>query len=489
MKKTLLLFAAMLFSVALWAQSPVRCALSEKPNKSFNFINASNSEILAEENGKLLVVLKDSYSNFFTMGTADVMVRWVDKNLNVSAETMLEDTKDFDLLASSLTNDHVVLLISDMSKKSCVVKRVVLDKHSLKELSSETLFSEEFSRKDDAYVRAAKSPSGDFFALQVAVETKENMECELMLLDDEMQRIWKRKSPIALSECLWVSDEADVYMVCGNSTEKEIKFAKITEDDDYFYTAKADKFVFSAKILNVIDECVIVGGMYVEHFGRKDNKEAISGVYGMSFDMAKGSLVGQHFHVATNDEKSVMCNRKLTGRTIDYLPGSTTVVASTKTDFGGAMLLSDRYSVTVYNSNGTVSTTYYGVGMLAFAVNKEGEVVWSVPVRHHEKSAIGLYFESVMFAKGDKVYFSQAENAKCPTTYDIEKPAKFCAPVIKSANIAIYAINDNGKVEKSVVSPKQKATFCGTSAQWFDDHYYLLQAGKKDSRLVTISCD
>lgn len=488
MKKTFMLIAAMLFSVAMWAQNP-SFKIADQPNKSFNFINSDHTEVIAEENGRLLVTLKDSYSSIFAAGASDIMVRWVDKNLNVAVETKLEDTKGFKLLASSVTEDHVVLMISDMSRKSCIVQRVVLNKQTLKKISTETLFSEEFSRKDDAYIRAAKSPNGDFFALQVAVETKENMDCELLVLDDEMQQVWKRRSPIALYGCLWVSDEADVYMVLGGSTEDQIRFAKYSEDDEYNYAAKTNEFVYSAKILNVIDECVIIGGVYVEHTGRKGNKEFIKGLYGMSFNIATGSLVGQDYHPATDQEKLVMMNKKITANSKDYLPGSITEVASTPTDFGGAMLLSDSYSITVTNSNGGSSTTYFRVGMLAFAVNKSGEVVWSVPVRHFEKASTGLYFSSLMFAKGDKVFFSNTESAKSLPSYDIQKPEKACNPVLKSTNVAVYSVDENGKVGKTIVASKQKASLCGATSNWIDGHYYLLQAGKKDSKLVTVSCE
>lgn len=495
MKKSFMLIAAMLLALGVRAQNPISFTVESKSNQSFDLDDCRYSKVIAEENGNLLFTLRNYHKK-----NSEIIVRWADKKLNVVAENILEVPNGCALLASSVTEDHVVLMYDELKEKTFTVHRVVLDKQTLKERSSDIIFTDDdVARGSNVDVNAVESPNGDFFALQVSKEIKPNFighdkddkdvkafsAFELMVLDNEMQLLWKRSAPIALSKCLWIGNDADVYMVCANSTSEQLKIAQILNDDEYEYTVNTDNKVFSARILNVIDGCVVIGGVYLDKIGSKDKMEKV-GVYGMSFDISKGRLVGQDYHPVTPQEDLVMQNEKLTSTPKGCLPGSVKEVACTPADFGGAMLLSDCYGVTSYMSGGGRTTTYYRAGMLAFAVNKNGEIIWSVPVRHFESSVDPDSYASYMFSKGDVVIFTNVEGPKSPLEYDIQHVER---PAFLKSNMALYAIKKDGSVSKSVVFTKIKDSLYGSTTQWFNGNYYMLQCISTSAKLVTINCE
>lgn len=483
MKKIVFFSVLMALMLSSWAQLSPNYTISGQTSKSFDICTGASAKFVAEENGNLLLTTRTTKNLLVARVPDDIMVRWVDKSLNVQQEYVLQNSRQYELLATNVADGEVVLLVKYWEKKQLIVKRIVLDKAALQAKSEEVIYSHDAPNDDLTICWATVSENGDFAALLVlAVDQKEAVESRMFLLDDHFAKLWDREPAMKACYGLWVNNEGDIYM--ANVADDKVLFAKLTEDDNYQYFAEVPSRVGTLRLLNVVDECMVVGGTYVYDENRES--DYVKGYFGMSYDMKRGRLVGAEFKALTPDDVRVIQN--WTARTRDReFSAILSVVSRTATSYGGAMALANISHTIINSQNGGVTEYYTQGGLLTFGVNVNGEVAWSYPIRHFEKAANTLVFSQPMVADGDKVFLFHSEDSKASPEYSIEKVQKQKNALGMTNDLVMYSFDEKGMTGKAVVAPKQKGILSGESQHWFDDHYYLIYTGNKKSGLMIIN--
>ncbi|MCQ2274390.1 MAG: hypothetical protein MJZ86_06310 [Bacteroidales bacterium] len=146
-EKIVLLAVAMCFVLCTWAQN-ANYTLKGQTSKDFDFYTGSATHFVAEENGQLLLTTRTTKSILIARFLDDIMVRWVDKDLNVQQEYVLPDSRQYDLLATTMADGEVCMLVKVWEKKVMVVKRIILDKATLQPKSEEVLYTHEVANAD-----------------------------------------------------------------------------------------------------------------------------------------------------------------------------------------------------------------------------------------------------------------------------------------------------------------------------------------------------
>ena len=165
MKKFVLISVLMSLLLSAWAQSSPNYILNDQTSKAFDVYAGTATRFVAEENGNLLVTSRSFKNLFVARVQDDIMVRWVDKSLNVKQEFVLEGSRSYDLLTASMADDEVVLLVKYWEKKQLVVKRVILDKATLQAKGEEVLYTHEEPIMGLDLCWTAVSEDGSFTAL------------------------------------------------------------------------------------------------------------------------------------------------------------------------------------------------------------------------------------------------------------------------------------------------------------------------------------
>lgn len=483
MKKIVLLAIAVCFMLGTWAQSSPNYTLKGQNSKAFDFYAGITTRFVAEENGQLLLTTRTTKSLLIVRILDDIMVRWVDKELNVQQEYVLPDSRQYELLATTMADGEVSLLVKFWEKKMLVVKRIILDKSTLQPKNEEVLYTHEVANADLAICMAATSESGDFTALMaLTVEFKGDVECRMFLLDDHMGKLWDRE-PV-LKDCygLWVSNEGEVYM--ASSAGSKVLFAKLTDDDNYQYFVETPSPVGTLRLLNVVDDCIVVGGTYT--YEEKGMNGFVKGYFGVSYNMATGKLAGLESKVLSADDVRVIQNWKNNARSREC-SGILMVASHAATTYGGAMALANISHTIIQNQNGATTEYYTQGGLLTFGVNAKGELVWSYPIRHYEKAPSVQLFSQPMVADGDRVYLFLSEDSKASATYTIDKYQKQKNPIGKANDLVMYSFDESGMMGKRVVAPKQKGVLAGGFQHWFDGHYYLMHSNNKKGGLMILN--
>lgn len=480
MKKIVLFAVATVLMLGAWAQTSSNYTLKGQNSKAFDYYAGGSTQFVAEENGQLLLTTRTTKSLLIVRLLDDIMVRWVDKELNVQQEYVLPDSRLYELLATTMADGEVSMLVKFWEKKMLIVKRIILDKSTLQPKSEEVLYTHEVVNADLADCMAVTSESGDFTALMaLTVDHKGGVESRMFLLDDHMGKLWDRE-PV-LKDCygLWVSNEGEIYM--ASSAGNKVLFAKLTDDDNYQYFAEVPSPVGTLRLLNVVDGCIVVGGTYT--YGEKGSSGLVKGYFGMSYNMNTGKLAGSESKALSGDDVRVIHNWKNNARDREFSE-NLMVASRAATTYGGAMALAHISHTIIRNQNGATTEYYTQGGLLTFGVNAKGELVWSYPIRHFEKAPSPQIFSQPMVADGDRVYLLLSEDSKASATYTIDKYQKQKNPIGNANDLVMYSFDERGMIGKSVVAPKQKGVLAGGSQHWLGDHYYMIHSNNKKGGLM-----
>lgn len=480
MKKFVLLSVLMTLLLSAWAQSSPNYILNDQTSKAFDVYAGTATRFVAEEDGNLLVTSRSFKNLFVARVQDDIMVRWVDKSLNVKQEFVLEGSRSYDLLTASMADDEVVLLVKYWEKKQLVVKRVILDKATLQVKGEEVLYTHEEPIMGLDLCWTAVSEDGSFTALMaLTASRKTEAASRVFLLDDHLAVLWDREPAFASCYGVWVSNEGDIYM--ADADNNKVFFAKLNEDDNYQYYVEAPSYVGTMRLLNVVDDCIVVGGTSL--YADNSQSRVVKGYFGMSYNMKTGRLAGSDFKNLTPDEIRVIQNLGKRSGDFKYCD-PLSVVSHAATSYGGAMALSNLTRTVITNQNGGSSEYYTQGGLLTFGVNSLGEVTWHYPIRHFEKANSNMSFSQPMMADGDNVFLFLSEDSKASLEYSIEKVQKKKNPLKNSNDLVMYTFGEGGMKGKTIVAPKQTGILAGGSPNWLDDHYYLIYSGDKKSGLM-----
>lgn len=480
MKKIVLLSVLMTLMLGVWAQSSPNYILNNKTSKDFDLYSGTATRFVAEEDGNLLVTSRSVKNLFVARMLDDIMVRWVDKSLNVKQEFVLEDSRSYDLLAANMADDEVVLLVKYWEKKQMVVKRVILDKATLQAKGEEVIYTHDEPNIGMDFCWTAVSEDGSFTALMaLTTGRKTEAESRVFLLDDHLAALWDREPAFTSCYGLWVSNEGDIYM--ADAANKKVYFAKLTEDDNYQYYVETPSYVGTMRLLNVVDDCIVVGGTCL--YADNSQSRVVKGYFGMSYNMKTGRLAGSDFKDLTPDEIRVIQNLGKRSRGFEYCD-PLSVRSCAATSYGGAMTLANITHTVVTNQNGGTTESYSQRGLLTFGVNSMGEVAWHYPIRHLEVVNSDMEFFQPMVADGDKVFLLHSEDSKASPLYSIEKVQKKKRPLKNSYDLVMYTFDESGMTAKTVVASRQLGVMAGGSPNWLDDHYYLIYSDAKKSGLM-----
>lgn len=482
MKKIILFAAAVCFMISAWAQFSPSYTLNGQTSTNFDFYAGISSRIVARENGQLLLTARTTKKILILRTWDDIMVRWVDKDLDVLKEYVLPDSRDYELLTTTVADNEVTLLVKIFEKKEMTVKRIVLDKSTLQPKGEHVLYTHEADNAILATCATATSEDGDFTALlAVAGDRKGNGESRMLLLDDHLDKLWDRESNLPDCYGLWVSNEGDVYM--ASADDNKVLFAKLTDDDNYQYYAQIPGSVSTLRLLNVIDDCIVVGGTYTSDDPKKKNH--LIGYFGMSYSMKTGKLAGSEIRPFSTDEVMVINNMKNNSRNRDYCD-PLWLSNHTATAFGGAMVLANVIHFIERNPNGGYTESYAQCGLLTFGVNTQGKLVWSYTIRHLENAPIYTVFSQPMVADGNNVYLILSEDNKASLEYSTAKVQKNKNPLSKANDLVMYSFDEKGMTGKTIVASKQKGVLSCKPQRWFNGHYYLIHSNNKKGGLMTI---
>lgn len=265
---------------------------------------------------------------------------------------------------------------------------------------------------------------------------------------------------------------------------QKVSFALIDEDGIFQYNVNTPSNVDNISLLNVVDGCILVGGTYC--MTEKKINGMVKGLFGMSYNMKTGKLEGSDFRDLSEKDLSVLFNRKLGKRVLGYC-NPLSVVSQSTTSYGGVLALSLLEHVVIQNSNGASNEYFTRTGLLAFAVDKKGKMLWEYPIRHYEKAGNPISFSQPMVSDGDNVYLFHIEDCKSLPIYNLDKAQKKKNALGNSCDLVVYGFNENGMTGKNILVDKQKGFLDGSTQDWMNDHYYLMYVGNKKSGLVTIT--
>lgn len=481
-KMALLCITLTLFTCNAIAQNSINFTINPQTSSAFDCYGGLNAQIVAEENDQLLISTRTTKSILTVRFPDDIAIRWVDKGLNVKQEYVMDDSRMMNLITTTLIDNSVVLLVGIISKDNYEVRRIVLDKTTLKKTYESAIFSTSKDRRIYASNWFATSDNGDFNALMVLTEGKnDQVDAQMIMLDDHLQILWQRESTLPGCNGMWVSNDGEVYMAAAS--EKKIYFAKLTDDDNYQYYTETSHELDRMVLLNVVDGCIVVGG--TTHETVKINGTVITGYFGASYNMTTGRLAGTDYQTMSATEELVFQNLSSKAKTRGYTT-HLNISNHVSTPYGGAMLLSYNVLEVVIN-NGVRNETYKRFGLLAMGVNKEGNITWRQPIRHYEKAASDQGFRQEMVVEGNKVHIFHVEDKKAPENMDMSRQLKKATnPFSRKGKLVAITIDANGQAEKTIVASNQKGLVVGYRHHWTNDHLYMLYTGKDKSGLFEI---
>ena len=357
LRKALLFIALALFTWNATAQNSIHYKLNPQTSKTFDCFGGLKAKIIAEENDQLLITGQTTKSIVINRLPDNIVVRWVDKQLNIQQEYVLPESRLYELIATTLIDNSVVLLVGINTKDQYEVRRIVLNKSNLKQTSEESLYTNSKARKGLTMNWFATSEDGDFNALMLVTEKEDNkFDAQILMLDDNLQLLWQRESTLPGCNGMWVSNDGELYMATASSYK--IYFAKLTDDDNFQYYIETDKALDRMELLNVVDDCIIVGGTTHEVIKKVGTK--ITGYFSASYNMATGRPEGQDFQNMSGMEEIVLKNWSADTKPQGH-SSRLSISNHVATPYGGVMLLSlNRLDVTI--NNGMRHETYTRFG-------------------------------------------------------------------------------------------------------------------------------
>jgi len=347
--------------------------------------------------------------------------------------------------------------------------------------------------------KVATSPDGHVKAISIKEYSnnsriakafgKEDAEYDaLVVTDSRYAELWRRDDLPGWYSMMTIDDEEAVHAMLVGASENStyFLFANHTSmSDDTFVDSVGRGDLCSCRMLNYVDGHFVAGGTIGEKRRGLHNIQ-YSGIYALSFNTESKKLVFNP-QPLTETEFGVLKNVDSESRRskVTEMQGLTTK-DGVATPFGGVMQLWTLMTTVMYSKGGTMYV-YDLTGSLMVAIDKDANFVWRVPIRTNIRTTNDMspLRQHLTYLNG-RTYVVQTENAKAPANYDISEHLPMLAIMGASkATLAVYAIDDGGKVSK-YTSPQDKMLFLTGRLQRVDDDWFVTLSKLKKSRIVHI---
>lgn len=478
-----------LLTIALAAAAQAQTTVAGYPlEKGFNMMSADATHVLGECGGEVVAVAHVARGVITLYKDYEVLA--IDKTGAIRS-VELPDTKHCDLLAATLVDGQVHVLMAGTDKNQFSISRAAVNVAGMKITTPLTpIYSETLAKSDLPYYLSAQSPSGDFVALYAGIyrNASKDFRAKEVLLDNTLGELWTKQYPLAAVNALRVTDDGQVQTMSYYCNEKEnrsgFRFGLLDENgEDVQETTFTSTKIENCRLLNCINGKFVVAGLLVD----KKNS-GFSGLCGLAYDM-KSRDARMSTSPFTDEEANVLENRPLrSNMKRSAVTAGLTPMSSAATDFGGACSFSRIYTVTTTGAGAPNSTDYYVTGTLAVAVDTDGHIMWRKPFRMAMKEPEHTYFiHAGLCAKGSTVYLVQSEPAKGGLVYDIAATAKMKAVNGFKARTAVYAISPKGEVGKEMFGEASKQKVVSPLMPAGDGKYWFLTSMLSQSALHKIT--
>lgn len=392
----------------------------------------------------------------------NVQVIAFDDNMNMVHSVDIPDTKLDHAEMASIFEGKIYILIFHYKKwdGSYEYNRAVLDAKTLTLIGEpNTVFSYKHKSSEEHYLWASQSPDGLLAAIIdiSVVERKDKYAAVEILLDEEMNIEWQRDYPIYWLSNMMVTNDGEIITL-GRSKGKganKIYFSVIDQNNGIDISQQTSVAIEKTDLICYRDNKILAVG-----FGNDpENKREIK-YFGISAD-TKTSTVNIDYKTVTNNDKCVFdgvdLGKKLDPRKNYYLK----LKNCKETDYGAVATLvnyPNKYDINI-------------VGMLVFAIDKNGSIIWNKMVRNN---LFSKYEPTKLFyalcVEGSDTYLVGTESHKGPATYTVDKKINKQNLNSGGKGIAIYHFDANGSVTKKL-DILDKPMFFGKHVKKIGDEY------------------
>ena len=389
----------------------------------------------------------------------------------------VDGTDESRLLAATLCEGHVGLLLDDRSMKghALVMKANVQLPTAVSEETSDqeggkveidTLLNINCDKGDEVYAWGAVSGSGEKVALVSVVEfvKVKQYTARAMMMDRRMNVLWDKEYALGSMGEMAVTDDGLLVTMGHEVAENETHFVfnviNEKKSESYDVVLKCDP-LREVKLAGVAGHSAIVVGTYNAP-NMKMSRGVTGGMFAMSFSADSGNIAGFLERPVMNEEMNIMYNKATKKTQRDMVIENLHMLGTTTTSYGAAMAVGRTFREDYTNANGSGSSTHHAIGVNVLAVDTLGNVLWTRNIRRNDKQKEDDDLMKVCLVGCDStVVLLKSEHVKYPATYNIASSAKEFTCGDKN-NIVMYAITPNGNVKKDIVESKTKHTLLRT---------------------------
>ena len=385
----------------------------------------------------------------------------VDHNMEpLRSMELPESTVNCEFLTGSIEGNNAGLLFVDNDERNrAIVYTSTMDLDSMRPADNAAgllmMDSIGLGKKDRFMVWGATSENGKYNAMVQVLEytDKNQYSAKVVLLDGQMHKIWSKEFAIGSMENLHVTNDGTVITLGCEPEGEETRFVyNIVNEkraDTYAAIVKCDP-IRELRLAGVVDNHVMAVGLFTPK-GAKERDNLCGGVVGISFDMDSAIITGFTMRPFMNEDVNILLNKKTKkvqrSQEVDLI----SLVGTTITSNGVVVAVGRNYAKDHVENNGTVSHLFYRMGLHVVALDTQGRISWVRNIRRNDYATgdDGMLYVA-MLHKDDQTYIIKSEHRKMPAIYDISKDAKEYK-VGNKGNLVVYAISDDGEVEKTIV--------------------------------------
>ncbi len=378
--------------------------------------------------------------------------------------TLPESTVNCDFMTGSIVGNNAGLLFVDNDEQHHVsqIYTATMDLDSMRpaDIGAALLKVDSvgYGRKDRFMVWAATSENARYNALVQVLEFTEMRQysAKVTLFDGRMHKLWSKEYALGSMENLHVTNDGTVvslgYEPEGVETRFVYNIVNEKRADTYAAIVKCDP-IRDLRLAGVIGNHVMAVGLFTPQ-GARERDNLCGGVVGISFDMDSALVTGFTMRPFMNEDMNILLNKNTKKVQRSQETNLVSLVGSVATDGGVVMAVGRNYAKDVVENNGTVTHHFYRMGLHLVAIDTLGRVSWVRNIRRndHEIGDDGRLNVCMLYGDG-RTYIVKSEHRKMPGVYEISKEAKEYKMGSKG-NLVVYAISDDGEVEKTVVYKK-----------------------------------
>lgn len=468
------MIAMLLPMVVAMAQSDVaRVGQLPKQGMKLNVSQLENTFYSGVWNGQTFWLVERERMRVNLQEISQVKIERYDATMNNTGTLKLEDARDKEVLAASLVDGKMYILMKGRPNRNDKAKKPLALTCSVIDLSKMTVSELKRIGEMDhgASYGVACSPSRDFFALALPATNS----AHVVLYDNRFGVLWERDVDCGNVVDVYVNDEGEVALASVGTKRVGVT---VVDAKDYamFNVSLGENSPTGLRVLNYAGDYVTLGGRLFNP-EEKNNGLFYVGYFGVAVNTRTG--VGrQTCRLFTDEELNVLINGKATKSNKTKGISDVQCRATVALPYGGAMLMEDAFKQVITTRNmqtgaETSKIEYLGFGEVLFAVDTTGKIAWSHPVRRLVMSRGRNFLREELLTKGDLCYLVQCESKKSSPDYDISKNASIGKLLAGNTPMAIYRVDREGRVVKQKVKLPSSSVMYGVLERNGNGRYTL----------------